>query len=99
MESIRLQPTYSSAAERKTTYISYHAKWAVVKRGKGKEREDASKRRFDDSMEGGDEWLSHRRRWQPEIPFLLVGPPDWVLRWRGGDGKIPGLRRAVPEIE
>ena len=53
-------------------------------------------------MEGGDEWLSHRRRWQPEIPFLLVGPPDWVLRWRlveGGDGKIPGLRRAVPEIE
>ena len=52
MESIRLQPTYSSAAERKTTYISYHAKCAIGEERKGKEREDASKRRFDDSMEG-----------------------------------------------
>ena len=83
---------YSSAAERKTTYISYHAKCAIgEERKREREREDASKRRFDDSMEGGDEWLSHRRRWQPEIPFLLVGPPDWVLRWRrGGMGKFQG---------
>ena len=48
MESIRLQPTYNSAAERKTTYISYHAKCAMVKRGKGKERERMLRK--DDSM-------------------------------------------------